>query len=87
MAGNMRWTTKLQGVPPIPYLHDTFLLRMLRSLGDVGMDGDSERGRIQRVVDAGKLCDVGSHIWDYWDCAGWIYGMAHSACVEGTDDD
>ena len=87
MASYLRWTAKLQSLPPVPHLHNSVLFRVFLGFGDVGMDGDSERGRIQRVVDAGKLCNVGCDIRDHWNCSGWIYGVAYSACFEGPNYD
>ena len=42
MAGNMRWIAQLQGVPLVPYIYDLVLLCLLRSVGNVGVEGDSE---------------------------------------------
>lgn len=42
LAGDLRGTTKLQSFSSFPYIHDVVLLPLLRSLGDLGIQGDIE---------------------------------------------
>lgn len=86
VAGYMRWIAQLQGISAIPYIYDRILLRLFRSVRDLGMEGDIERGRIHRELDAGQLCDAGRHIRHHWLGFGGIYGMAHPACFERADN-
>ncbi len=42
LAGSLRGTAKLQGFPSVPDIYNGVLLRLLRSLGDLGIQGDIE---------------------------------------------
>ena len=51
------------------------------------MEGDTERWRIHRELDAGQLCDVDRHIRYHWLGFGRIHRVAHSTRVERADHD
>lgn len=40
LAGYLCGTSKLQSLPPIPHIYNVVLLRLLRGLGDLGLQGD-----------------------------------------------
>lgn len=42
MAGHLRWASQLQSLPAIPDIHDLILLLVLRSRGELGLEGDIE---------------------------------------------
>ena len=42
MAGHMRRITQLQSFPSLPYIYDVILLRLLRGVCDLGVEGNIE---------------------------------------------
>lgn len=42
LAGYLCGTAKLQSLPPLPHIYNVVLLRLLRSLGDLGLQGDTK---------------------------------------------
>ncbi len=42
LAGYLCGTAKLQGLPPLPHIYNVVLLRLLRGLGHLGLQGDIE---------------------------------------------
>lgn len=87
LAGDMCRTSKLQGLPAFPHLHDPVLLRLLRSVGVLGLPGDSDRWGIHGSAHAGELCDALCDLWHHWVGARWFHGLAHIACFQRTDYD
>lgn len=40
LAGYLCGTAKLQSLSPLPYIYNVVLLRLLRGVGDLGLQGD-----------------------------------------------
>lgn len=87
VAGNLRGITKLQNVSAVFDLHNLLLLRLFRSICCLGLEGNIERGRVYRLVDANQLCDVGSHFGHNWTRVSRLHGLAHHSCVERPNHD